>query len=153
MKNMPVQKPGRSKQDYSTPNDFMDSVIKKFGPIDFDLAANNENAKSNNYFSEDDNSLEQDWTKLNGNLWLNPPYANIAPWAEKCKNSIGINRNILFLVPASIGSNWFYEHVYRFAKIYALNPRLSFDGKNAYPKDCFLAHYGGSFDFEVWRWK
>ena len=150
----PVQKPGKSKQDYATPNDFIEAVTKKFGKIDFDLAANQTNTKAEKFYSEEDASLSQDWTKLEGNLWLNPPFSKIKPWAEKCKNSIGANKRILFLTPASIGSNWFYDNIYRFAKIYALKPRLQFEGcEDPYIKDCMLSCYGETVGFEVWNWK
>jgi hypothetical protein len=43
---MPAQKPGKSKQDYSTPIAFLDAVKKRFGltAFDFDLAATKANA-------------------------------------------------------------------------------------------------------------
>jgi hypothetical protein len=40
-----------SKQDYSTPADFMAAIEKRFGPVQFDLAAHAGNAKHVRYFS------------------------------------------------------------------------------------------------------
>ena len=40
---MPAQKPGSSKQDYSTPRAFLDAVEKRFGRIKWDLAAHERN--------------------------------------------------------------------------------------------------------------
>jgi hypothetical protein len=40
-----------SKQDYTTPDDFMEAVVHRFGPIAFDLAARADNARSPNYFA------------------------------------------------------------------------------------------------------
>ena len=40
-----------NKQDYATPADFMAAVMKRFGPIAFDLAAHAGNTKSPNYFA------------------------------------------------------------------------------------------------------
>lgn len=118
------------------------------------MAANQINTKAERFYSEEDNSLIQDWTKLEGNLWLNPPFSDIAPWAEKCKNSMGNGRKILLLVPASVGSNWYFDCVFGFGTVYFVSPRLSFDGNSPYPKDIILICYDGeNAGFEKWRWK
>ena len=36
---MPAQKPGRSKQNYGTPDAFIKAVEDRYGPLMFDLAA------------------------------------------------------------------------------------------------------------------
>jgi hypothetical protein len=89
-------------------------------------------------------------------LWLNPPFDPISPWAIKCAVSAPIrssmSRKILFLVPASVGSEWYAQHVHENALVLLLRPRLSFDGKNPYPKDCLLAVYGERPGVECWKW-
>lgn len=143
----------KSKQDWATPTAFIEAVEKRFGKIAVDLAASAENAKNFRYFDEDTNSLVQSWHQLEGNLWLNPPFSNIAPWAKKCAEEASLGATILFLTPASIGSNWFRDFVHRKALVLALNGRLTFIGATApYPKDCVLAAYGYSPGFEVWNW-
>lgn len=149
---------GASKQDYSTPGDFIVAVKAKFEIVLFntDLAASSENAKSFHYFTEIQNSLEEDWTKLRGNLWLNPPFGDIAPWAQKCarESDDGRTRCIYLLVPASVGSNWYAQHVHERACVYFLNGRLRFDGhKDDYPKDLLLAVYGRVRGHHIWSWK
>lgn len=159
--SMPVQKPGKSKQDYCTPAEFVARVDERFGRITFDLAANAENKVYPRYFGPGsplgENSLQQDWSEIAGLLWLNPPYADIAPWAKKCSEEANRGCEILLLVPASVGANWFWDYVAPFADVYCLSPRLSFDGKHPYPKDLILAHYWqrNSSDtyLERWRWK
>ena len=151
----PRQKPGRSKQDYATPPEFISAVVKRFGPLAWDLAADSKNHKAPNYFTVEQDSLAQDWSKLQGTLWLNPPFGYIAPWAKKCADTcleMPVGNRILMLVPASVGSNWFLEHVYPRALVIALNPRMSFDGKAPFPKDLILAVYGRHPGFDVWRW-
>lgn len=145
----------RSKQDYSTPIDFMDAVRRRFGRPTFDLAASSDNTKCTSFYSVEQDSLEQDWHMIPGLLWLNPPFNNIAPWARKCaEESEGRGAQILLLTPASVGSNWFQDHVHGKAMVYALNPRLSFDGQNPFPKDCILSYFGfGVSGFGTWRWK
>lgn len=166
---MPAQKPHRSKQDYATPREFLDAVEDAFGRLGFDLAASPENTVCPEmFFSTATDSLQEDWHTLpRGLLWLNPPFGSIAPWAEKCALEAQRGAEILFLVPASVGANWFWDHVAPFAHVYALSPRLSFDGKNPFPKDLILAHfkppqeitYGGvskqyrAHGFSRWQWK
>lgn len=146
---------GASKQDYRTPADFMAAVTARFGPISFDLAALAENTQHKNFFSIRDNSLVQDWHKLHGLLWLNPPFDNITPWAKKCAEERERGARIAFLVPASVGSNWFADYVFPNAFTWALTGRLCFDGIAPYPKDCQLSLFTpeGTTGFNVWRWK
>lgn len=149
----PRQKPGRSKQDYQTPREFLDVVELRFGKITHDLAATSKNAVCDAFFGPDDDSLAQDWSRLGGVLWLNPPYANIEPWARKCAFTGG--SEILLLVPASVGSVWYARYVHPFSIVHALSPRPSFDGKNPFPKDLILAQYTPMrpAPLQLWRWK
>jgi hypothetical protein len=155
---MPAQKPGASRQDYATPRKFIWAVETELGPILFDLAAHENNHVVPDYFGPGspyaEDALEANWTQLpSGLLWLNPPYADIAPWARKALFS---GRRIAMLVPASVGSNWYWDYVAPYAQVSCLSPRLSFDGKAPYPKDLILAVYGGgsiSHGFRRWVWK
>jgi hypothetical protein len=152
---------GTSIQDYQTDPEFMRAVFKRFGSMDFDLAAHASNSQCGKYFYGSGSmlgtdSMAEDWSKLRGNLWLNPPYNAIALWAKKCSEYRGEGK-IFFLVPASVGSNWFAWLVYPYATTYLLNGRLTFVGeKNPYPKDCLLAIYpsrSGVDPIQIWRWK
>jgi hypothetical protein len=159
-RRMPDQKPGRSRQDYGTPVKFIEAVVSRFGLIAWDLAAHEKNHVSPDWYGPGSasaiDSLHQslDWaTTAPGELlWLNPPFENIAPWARKCADSCDKGAKIAFLVPASIGSEWFAKYVYNKSFVLALRPRLSFDGKNPYPKDCILCIYGESPGFNLWKW-
>lgn len=162
LRRVPQQKPGRSEQCVSTPDDFMRAVQKKFdiALFDYDLAADATNAKSTFYFDEKQDSLKQDWRKLKGELWLNPPYGNIEPWARKCAETAApgvkprARSRIFLLVPASVGSNWWAEHVHHKARVFLLNGRITFVGHTqAYPKDLCLCLFGAIPEYVVWRWK
>ena len=147
---------GGSKQDYETPPDFLCAVAQKFGPLICDLAARPDNKKADLFLIPDVHSLTVHWHKLlKGNQWLNPPFDRISPWAMKCAAESKLGASILFLVPASVGSNWFADFVHDKAHVYLLNGRLQFVGaKDPYPKDCMLAAYGfGKPGYSVWRWK
>lgn len=159
---MPAQKPGRSRQDYGTPADFIAAVERRFGPLAIDLAAREDNKKAPLCLTPEVDSLASDWTRFGDrNCWLNPPFADIAPWAAKCALTASAMRKnggrILFLVPASVGANWFADHVHEKALVLVLTGRLSFDGIAPYPKDCMLCAFGGEgltmSGFDVWRWR
>lgn len=158
---MPVQKPGRSEQIVCTPPEFIEAVTKRFGGIGWDLAALAENSVMRNtnraaYFGPDHaneenrDSLKVSWGSA-ALQWLNPPFGNIAPWAEKAASC---GSRVAMLVPASVGSNWFRDHVHGKAFVLALSPRLKFVGHaSSFPKDLMLCIYGlGVHGFDVWRW-
>ena len=155
---MPIQKPHRSKQDYSTPDDLLIAIQERFGEIKYDLAASEDNHVSEHlYFTEETDSLAQNWHKLDGLMWCNPPFANIEPWVKKAADSVRMNPRIhlLMLLPASVGSNWYKDYGFGFAQTLFLNPRLTFKGMTTpYPKDIFALYYhAGLTGQSVWKWK
>jgi phage N-6-adenine-methyltransferase len=159
-RKMPVQKPGKSVQTYATPDEFIAAVRARFKIREFfyDLAAEPETTKGLHHYCEEEDALAQDWTKFaDKQLWLNPPFGGIAPWATKCADTTPRLRarggRLFFLTPASVGANWFAEHVHKKALVLALQGRLSFDGKDPYPKDCMLSLFGVPPGFEVWDWQ
>lgn len=159
--SQPSQKPGKSRQDFGTPDVFIAAVKSVFGHLDWDLAADETNHKAFEWFDEAMDGLKQPWYKLlprnDGNwLWCNPPFGNIEPWARKCWEESDYGARVLMLVPASVGSNWWFRWVHDKAHVYLLSPRLCFDGKSPYPKDCVLLAYDKSRPtppgYECWRW-
>lgn len=163
---MPRQKPGKSKQDYGTPDDFLGSTLLRLGidKFDCDLACRRDNripcARTGLYFPEVD-SLAVPWPTKGWN-WLNPEYADIRPWAQKCAEQwLGRDVRTAFLVPASVGSEWWYEYVHDVALALFLRPRLKFKGMkpnpktgkiDPYPKDLALILYGEEPGYDSWRW-
>lgn len=146
-----------AQQVVQTPRDFMREVCKRWGHMSFDLAATKENRQADRYFDIEQNTLRQDWSLLKGNLWLNPEYANINPYARKCSKSAPpgqSERRIFFLVPASTGSNWFGYHVHQKAMVRFLSPRLQFVGhKDPFTIDLMLAVFGEEPGYSWWRWR
>lgn len=154
---MPKQKPGRSRQDYGTPPELLYALKKRLHIHEFsiDLAASPENAVASQYYTEADDALVQDWV-FNGWAWLNPPFGDIEPWVAKAANEAEKGANIVMLVPASVGSNWWSAYVEHYSYQLFLNPRLTFVGETTpYPKDCALLLYTplGLTGNECWRWK
>lgn len=151
----PRQKPGRSRQDYGTPPEFLSAVQRRFGRITFDLAAHASNRVVPVHFGPDQDALVQDWTALEGTLWLNPPFGRPDAWASKCARSAGPGRVILLLTPASVSTEWFADHIYGRARVFAIRPRLTFVGEtHPYPGDLILSAFGPDYPpaFCLWRW-
>ena len=167
--SMPLQKPGKSRQDYGTPPELLRALKIRLSIDDFsiDLAASAENAVTVPYYTEEDNSLIQPWGQWGwGWAWCNPPFSDIEPWVMKAiaASAPGWNADgtvlqaakVAMLVPASVGSNWWRECVDGRAHVLFLNGRLTFVGETApYPKDCAILLYtpfvqGG---YEVWNWR
>lgn len=159
MAKMPRQKPGRSRQCYATPLGFIRAVEAYFGQLDFDLAATPKNAKADQYFTRRQNALTRVWEPKHYHFWLNPPYSHLAPWAKKCSETkLHYSGWILLLVPASVSSNWFRDHVVGKATVYFLSPRLCFLRDEPYPKDLALIEYKRNKPkpdqmFYWWDWK
>lgn len=155
----PAQKPHESKQDYETPIELIHAVEGLLGrTFDVDLAARASNAKAPRFITPEENTFEVNWSKAYAGClaWLNPEFGDIGDYAERCAQHGGVNDlQIVMLTPASIGSNWFAEHVHEKALIVGLRPRLTFAGApDPYPKDLMLSLFGfGSTGLDVWRWK
>lgn len=150
---------GKSEQSVGTPSEFIEAVEDRFGLIDFDLACSPNNCVCEYGWGPEwaliIDALSRDWSEFHGTLWLNPPFVNIQPWAKKCesvKDRLGLT---IMLVPASIGTNWYMDHVEGKSVVIGLSPRMKFVGhKDPYPKDLMLCVYGyGLHGHQSWKWK
>jgi hypothetical protein len=165
-----------SKQDYETPDDFMEAVEKRFGPIAFDLAAHAANKQSPNYFAPCTgpagpmprdvdafgmDAFDHSWSLLSdslfarkkepqhrvrGLLWLNCEFNDTERWASRCCREAALGASILLLTPAAVGANWFRDKIAGHGDIYLLNGRLSFIPGQTYNKDCMLTHFYQSIE-------
>lgn len=136
---------GGGPQNYSTPRVFLDAVEKRFGPIVLDLAADEQNHVCAEWLGPGSalcpDSLSEYWgsqwlrlawgyidsrtdptrpTEIAPLFWLNPPFANVKPWADKCAkeaHACSSGPRIAMLVPASVGSNWFWDYVAPYAHV------------------------------------
>jgi len=162
--SMPAQKPGKSRQDYRTPADFLDAVEARFGRLTWDAAADESStvveSDRHRFFSADGvSAFDADWStfKRTDLIWLNPPFSEIghrwAPLVERWTTQLPWLR-LLMLTPAALGSEWYRKFVEDKAMVQPLNPRMTFEGETApYPKDLMLSCYGfGVTGVRQWRW-
>lgn len=90
-----------------------------------------------------------------GLLWLNCEFNDTTTWMRKCGQSVDAGANIAAIMPAMVGANWARDLIFPKASVYFLNGRVSFDGKNVYPKDCMIAHFHPDVwpGIHVWDWR
>lgn len=128
-----------SVQDVGTCPVFFKVANREFSFV-ADLAANETNHKCAVWFGKtmateegpaatetQGGSLDVAWHRLAGWLWLNPPYKDITPWVIKCQEEAALGAKIAMLVPASVDTDWFEDHVWGRAEIRFLKGRLVFD--------------------------
>lgn len=158
------------KQSIATPWAFIHALEQRFGtPVDFDLAADETNAKAPQWFggdlaSDGVDALTQDWSDLwyrhpAGDLvpcrlaYLNPPFAHIKPWALKVVDCRWLKRWTVMLVPASYSTDWWLE--LRGKVVLDAIPRIQFEGAtHLYPKDLALVVAGfGMVGAGYWDWR
>lgn len=157
----PRHNKGRSKQDYCTPDNFLEAVYNKFDieAFSIDLAASAENAVCRDYYTKEMDSLVLPWNSFGGWNWCNPEYTHIAPWVQKAYEETLLDdyqSKTLMLLPAGVGSNWWRDWVHGKCVVHLLNGRLTFKGApTCYPKDCVLLQYQPGCwcnDYRVWTW-
>lgn len=117
-----------SKEDWETPQDFYDRLNAKYH-FKWDLAASDDNAKCSYYFTRDDNSLEQDWEGLSGNLFLNPPYGReLKLWVKKAATTgLKDKQNLVMLIPSRTDTSYWHDYIFNHAEIKFLRGRLKFE--------------------------
>jgi phage N-6-adenine-methyltransferase len=169
---MPRQKPGRSRQCYVTPPEFIRAVEARFGVLDFDLAATLKNRITPGCFTKRQDALKhlwicKTWPHLSNEgflrspkwrFWLNPPYGHLSPWFRKCvkEQSRLTTGSFIVLVPASVGSDWFRKYVWNKASVYFLDGRICFIPNEPYPKDlmvCIYRNVRRVLTVNIWEWQ
>lgn len=117
-----------NKDDWETPQYLFDELNERFN-FDLDAAADRENAKTNVFYSKQDNALENEW---NGNVFCNPPYSRggwMYKWVKKAyeEHLRDPNRVIVLLIPARTETRYFHEFIFGKAKVEFLKGRLKFE--------------------------
>lgn len=161
-----------SSQDVGTDPLFFKVAHREFS-FAADLAASEHNHKCPIWIGQGEGdeskggSLDLPWHRINGWLWLNPPFKDIEPWARKCNLEAAAGARIAMLVPAGTDTDWFRAWVWARAEIRWINGRMVFDyihqkgpniGKqnvDPYPKPLMLCLFErGRFPrAEPWAWR
>ena len=114
--------------EWETPKTLFNSLNKEFN-FDLDAAATKENALCPNFFTIEDNALEQDWSKYK-NIWCNPPYGRaIGKFVEKAFNESRKGSTVVILVPARVDTRW-WQSFCAFGQVLFIKGRLKFVNKS-----------------------
>lgn len=120
--------------EWYTPAEYIEAARSVMGGIDLDPASNelaNDIVKADSYFSVDNDGLTQDW---NGNVWLNPPYAQpyIADFIHKLveQHTNGNVRQAILLTHNNTDTRWFLEAAENCSAICFTTGRVKFYAPN-----------------------
>jgi phage N-6-adenine-methyltransferase len=96
-----------SKTDlWATPQEFFNKLDAEFD-FTLDVCANAENAKCENFYTAEDDGLQQPWT---GVVWCNPPYGRgISEWVERAYQASLNGATVVMLIPARTDTRWFHR--------------------------------------------
>lgn len=119
----------KGKDDWETPIWFVRLLEQEFGLIDLDPCASPENAKAPVFFTEKEDGLVQPWF---GNVFVNPPYSQMAQWAEKsCQEALlGHTEKIFFLCAARTDTRAWWDYCRR-GDVRFIKGRLRFVGASS----------------------
>ena len=125
-----------NKQNWETPQGLFDKLNSEFN-FDLDAAASDENHKCENYFTEEQNALEQDWSKYKS-IFINPPYDSKLQ-TEFLKKAYETNKtygnNIVLLIPARTDTARWHDYIFNKADIRFLRGRIKFEVDGVPHKD------------------
>lgn len=117
-----------SKTDqWATPKDFFDALDAEFN-FDLDPCADEENHKTPEYFTKEQNGLLQDWS--GHRVFCNPPYGRtISAWVEKSfREGHKDGTIVVMLIPARTDTRYFHDYIKNRAEIRFVPGRLKFGG-------------------------
>jgi phage N-6-adenine-methyltransferase len=114
--------------DWETPQDLFDNLNAEYH-FTTDVCATAANAKCDNYFTPEQNGLEQEWT---GTCWMNPPYGRvIGLWMRKAYEASLAGATVVCLVPSRTDTKWWHEYAMK-GEVTFIRGRLHF-GNHEHP--------------------
>ncbi len=118
---------------WETPQDLFSKLNAEF-EFTLDVCALPENAKCAQYYTPEEDGLNQPWT---GVCWCNPPYGRgVEVWVRRALFASAEGAAVVMLLPARTDTRWFHEYIYGRdnVEIRFLRGRLKFGGcKNSAP--------------------
>ncbi len=141
----------RASDNWATPPDLLEYLGKKYGGPFFDPCPLNFwdiicwEFIGPFVLEEEISGLRISWANV-GPVFVNPPYSDLAEWAEKAAHeAINGAELILFLCPSRTDTKYFHRYLMRASEIYFIEGRLHFNGsKNSAPFPSMIAIFGPS---------
>jgi phage N-6-adenine-methyltransferase len=116
--------------NWSTPIELFNELHEEFG-FNLDACASDWNHKCENYFTEEDNALKQDWYPF-GSVWMNPPYSGnqLSAWVKKAHEESLKGGYIVGLVPVRTETGYFQNYCLKYAELRFIRGRVHFTDEN-----------------------
>ena len=127
--------------EWSTPQCVFDALNNEF-KFTLDPCATTHNAKCAEYFTQEQDGLQQDWGQRH--VFCNPPYGrHMKEWAKKCYVASCRGALVVLLAHARTDTIWFQDWVYNKAsEIRFVRGRLKFGaGTQSAPFPSLIAVY------------
>lgn len=120
-------KDSAKKNHMETPDRAFDWADRRWGPLTLDVAADDWNAKTRDYYDKKRNGLLLPWP---GGVWCNPGWEDIYPWVQKALFEFYAGRAgcVVMLLPTRTGTEWYMDFAPRF-QITKIRGRLKFGAK------------------------
>ena len=109
---------------WRTPPDLYARLNEEFGPFNLDVAASDDNALCERYFTEEQDALIQDWGA--GVCFCNPPYSKLYPFVAKAYEESLKGATVVMLIPSRTDTRAFHQFIFGKAEIRFLKGRLRF---------------------------
>lgn len=122
----------KDSDSYGTPDwlyDYLDSIYK----FDLDVCASDFNHKCDKYFTIEDDSLSQDWSKHGKVAFCNPPFSRgmKEKFIEKAHEQMLKGVTTVFVIPSDFNNLYFRDLVFgKATKIMSFWGRISFNVPN-----------------------
>lgn len=132
-----------SKSDmWETPHALYNTLYKMFD-FQLDVCAIPENAKCEQYFTPEQNGLQQSWHP-HKRIWMNPPYGrDIGKWMQKAYEESIKGCIVVCLVHARTDTRWWHNWVQDKANVTFVKGRLKFgNAKHSAPFPSAIVVYG-----------
>lgn len=115
---------------WGTPQALYDELDREF-KFTLDACADATNHKHPNYYSEQDDALNQSW---HGNVFMNPPYGRkISVFLEKAYRESQTNADVVVcLIPSKTDTRWWWDYVMK-GEIRFIRGRVVFENENREP--------------------
>lgn len=112
---------------WSTPRGLFEELNQEF-QFDLDAAASDKNAKVENYFTEEMNSLQLEWWQHGSRVWLNPPYGRgMDKWIRKAYEESLKGCTVVVLIFARTDTNWWQRWAMKAAEVRLIQGRIHFN--------------------------
>ena len=112
--------------DWCTPASLFRQLDEEFRFV-LDAAATKETAKCKQFFTPEEDGLNQSWA-VGGAVFCNPPYdKTMGKWVAKAAEEAGKGTTVVMLLPAKTDTNWFHDFVWQKSEIRFLKGRIKFE--------------------------